>query len=216
MKLALQVEPDTLEGPGEVAVRWNAKGASTVLLSALGRVHDSGERTLRIVETTTLVVTAFAPGRARCTQQTVTVAERNARGVIVPWWGNGEPEPEGWTVCDGRDGTPDLRGRFIRGTDREPGPVEPGRHAHSLPARTVEGTTAWGGAHDHVAAGWEPQELASRGGHAQHTITVRGAGAAWTGGAHEHELRLDLPAVTTNEQPDPLPLAFDLVYLMKR
>lgn len=33
------------------------------------------------------------------------------KGVIVAW--NGSVAPEGWAICDGTNGTPDLRGRFI-------------------------------------------------------------------------------------------------------
>lgn len=35
------------------------------------------------------------------------------RGVIVAWAGAYNNIPDGWQLCDGRDGTPDLRGRFI-------------------------------------------------------------------------------------------------------
>jgi microcystin-dependent protein len=34
------------------------------------------------------------------------------RGIIVAY--NGETAPAGWALCDGTNGTPDLRGRFIR------------------------------------------------------------------------------------------------------
>ena len=34
-------------------------------------------------------------------------------GVIVMW--NGTNAPVGWAVCDGSNGTPDLRGRFVAG-----------------------------------------------------------------------------------------------------
>jgi microcystin-dependent protein len=36
------------------------------------------------------------------------------RGTIVMW--NGSSAPAGWAICNGANGTPDLRGRFIVGT----------------------------------------------------------------------------------------------------
>ena len=36
------------------------------------------------------------------------------RGVIIAWWMQGPP-PAGWAICDGTNGTPDLRNRFILG-----------------------------------------------------------------------------------------------------
>jgi microcystin-dependent protein len=38
-------------------------------------------------------------------------------GVIMPWVDRGSNAPPGWVYCDGNNGTPDLRGRFIRGGD---------------------------------------------------------------------------------------------------
>lgn len=34
-------------------------------------------------------------------------------GVILMWSGSVEAIPTGWVFCDGKDGTPDLRDRFI-------------------------------------------------------------------------------------------------------
>ena len=36
-------------------------------------------------------------------------------GVIVMWSGQSNEIPAGWALCDGANGTPDLRGRFVVG-----------------------------------------------------------------------------------------------------
>ena len=38
-------------------------------------------------------------------------------GVITAWFGMSTAVPEGWTICDGTNGTPDLRGRTIIGVN---------------------------------------------------------------------------------------------------
>jgi microcystin-dependent protein len=42
-------------------------------------------------------------------------------GVIVMWSGLLANVPSGWALCDGTNGTPDLRDRFIKGAAGEPG-----------------------------------------------------------------------------------------------
>jgi len=39
------------------------------------------------------------------------------RGTIIMWSGSVAQIPSGWALCDGKNGTPDLRGRFIVGYD---------------------------------------------------------------------------------------------------
>jgi microcystin-dependent protein len=40
-------------------------------------------------------------------------------GVIAMWSGSLNDIPDGWVVCDGTNGTPDLRDKFIVGSGRE-------------------------------------------------------------------------------------------------
>jgi len=40
----------------------------------------------------------------------------NFKGIIVMW--SGSNVPSGWTLCDGTNGTPDLRGRFVLGSGK--------------------------------------------------------------------------------------------------
>lgn len=36
-----------------------------------------------------------------------------ANGIVTIWKGTIETIPDGWLICDGNNGTPDLRDRFI-------------------------------------------------------------------------------------------------------
>lgn len=38
-------------------------------------------------------------------------------GAIIMWSGNPKALPVGWALCDGQNGTPDLKGRFVVGYD---------------------------------------------------------------------------------------------------
>jgi len=37
------------------------------------------------------------------------------RGIIFLWFGSIVSIPDGWALCDGAQGTPDLRNRFVAG-----------------------------------------------------------------------------------------------------
>ena len=43
------------------------------------------------------------------------VPDIEPRGVVKMWYGNASAVPEGWAICDGTQGTPDLRDSFIIG-----------------------------------------------------------------------------------------------------
>ena len=70
------------------------------------------------------------------------------RGVILMWSGNENNIPDGWALCNGENGTPDLRDRFIVGAGGKYGAGETGgseaidiNHSHSY-SGTVNETTS--------------------------------------------------------------------------
>lgn len=73
------------------------------------------------------------------------------KGTIVAYYALTGAPPQGWLVCDGRNNTPDLRGKFIRGTG-DIGSVgqQGGSDKTSLPAHSHSLIT--GGADDALRA----------------------------------------------------------------
>ncbi len=56
-------------------------------------------------------------------------------GTIIAWYAVNSPVPDGWSICDGNNGTPDLRGKFLRGVgtiaDAGNDPEAKSNHRHS-------------------------------------------------------------------------------------
>jgi hypothetical protein len=72
-------------------------------------------------------------------------------GTIIAWNRTSGAIPSGWAVCDGTNGTPDLRGRFLRGvaTFADVGRMEGNeKHGHSVSGTTdnprSSNADAWG------------------------------------------------------------------------
>jgi hypothetical protein len=64
------------------------------------------------------------------------------RGTVIAWYGTGAvtiPDPTVWAVCDGTNGTPDLRGKFVSGvSDLASVGLDPsGTSSHSHPGSTA-------------------------------------------------------------------------------
>ena len=45
----------------------------------------------------------------------ITIANDLPKGTILSWYANTGSVPNGWAICDGSNGTPDLRNKFLRG-----------------------------------------------------------------------------------------------------
>ena len=119
------------------------------------------------------------------------VSEGIPQGAIIMW--NGATAPTGWALCNGSNGTPDLRNRFIIGAGSTYSVGGTGgsttaklvvanmpAHAHSSAAHshTSSGHTHTSAAHTHTSAAHT------------HTFTGTGTGTATSGsaGAHTHSL----------------------------
>lgn len=76
------------------------------------------------------------------------------KGMIVMWYGESDKVPIGWAICDGNNGTPDLRDRFVIGAGYKQLKADGGRSSVTLtidnmPAHKHEGKTNGGGKHHH-------------------------------------------------------------------
>ena len=79
-------------------------------------------------------------------------------GVVVSWYGDKANVPSGWAICDGTNGTPDLRDRFIVGAG----------NSYSLNAtggaNTVSLTADQNGPHSHSGTTSSSQQVLVPGG----------------------------------------------------
>jgi len=73
------------------------------------------------------------------------------QGAILMWSGLATAIPESFALCDGNNGTPDLRGRFVYGAGVGLGQPAPGQTGGSTNA-TGTGTIAVSGDHNHPLA----------------------------------------------------------------
>jgi microcystin-dependent protein len=119
------------------------------------------------------------------------------RGAIIMW--SGSKIPSGWALCDGSNGTPDLRDRFILGanTINEAGQTG-GSNSYSLsvsqmPAHSHTGTTTAEGLHSHSGT------TTSNGNHTHsylthsNTMSSDPVGSTSFYGAWRHETMIDTP-----------------------
>ena len=80
------------------------------------------------------------------------------KGMILAWSGSPSDVPVGWALCDGNNGTPDLRGRFIFGTSPSYAMGSSGGEtshvltANEMPSHSHSGGTSYDGTHNHGAS----------------------------------------------------------------
>lgn len=120
------------------------------------------------------------------------------KGTIIPYWGlRYNFDDAVWALCDGNNGTPDLRERFIRGSSFENigsrGGTDEHKHVASL---GIDGVVA----KRNVAEGRQFSGIST--------------GAEFKVERHEHVFRISKEEATIKAESN-IPPFFRLVYLMK-
>jgi microcystin-dependent protein len=113
-------------------------------------------------------------------------------GTIVMWSGSIASIPSGWVLCNGSNGTPDLRDRFIVGAGSSYSVADTGGEAsHTLtisemPSHNHGGSTSSSGNHRHSM----PNSTHSGDGLAHGSIHHNNAGVVYTdyAGSHSHTI----------------------------
>lgn len=115
------------------------------------------------------------------------------RGTVIAWYAKSGPFPTGWAICDGTNGTPDLRGRYVQGVaalaeiGRTPGSAT---HQHNFRATSGDARTD--------PDGWNAMGM------------NRPNPPHSTGLDHSHAVS------GTSENASSLPPSVTLIYLMKK
>ena len=89
-------------------------------------------------------------------QWLIDIVLENFKGMILLWSGAIVDIPNGWHLCDGTEGTPDLRDQFVPGAGNEYGPGDHGgtdTHAHPFTGDGHNHQIALGGIPPKIAAG---------------------------------------------------------------
>lgn len=96
--------------------------------------------------TVTVTNTSTAVATTEFVQNRFATYQYMPTGSIILWYGSIASIPSGWALCNGSNGTPDLRGRFIIGAgDRAQDPIPNEFNTYTT-------STSIAGSHDHDGA----------------------------------------------------------------
>jgi microcystin-dependent protein len=149
-------------------------------------------------------------------------------GTIVMW--SGTSTPAGWAICDGSQGTPDLRGRFVLAsgtgsglTTRTLGQTG-GEQSHVLTAaelpshsHTGSGSTSSGGGHAHTYySGHGSQSGIASGSHNAGEIGYTDTyNTTSSGGDHNHSVSLTVSSSGSGSAHNIMPPYYVLAFIQR-
>ena len=142
-------------------------------------------------------------------------------GTIVIWSGPAESIPEGWALCDGQQGRPDLRDRFVCGAGPGgPNPLTMGdgdAHTHHVDPPAITANTTSAPDHGHLLPGsWYFRRYAEGGfnGIDCNQETPPNASVR-PGGGHSHQVTISFDDFQTGAQGPTRPKWYALCYIQK-
>jgi hypothetical protein len=144
-------------------------------------------------------------------------------GMIMMWSGSANNIPIGWALCNGQQGTPDLRDRFIvaaGSNNYAPGNTgEPDSHTHSINPPSTNLTINSGGGHTHAlpSAWFQSRCRSDDKGHT--VLDVAGQGGPYStqsDGSHSHTGSVDIAEFTSSSSSGlNRPKWYALCFIMK-
>lgn len=194
-------------------------GSDTVSGAASGLVSD-GDYAILVCDGAKFFLTSPVP---------VSPAATVPSGAIMMWSGSIASIPSGWLLCDGTNGTPDLRDRFIVGAGDGYAVGDTGGADSvtlteaQMPAHAHTGATTSGGAHQHLEgslhytnlSGHAPYGKVSASGLANNYFPYDVVSRAYTSSAGSHSHSLTTNATGGDAAHENRPPYLALAYIMK-
>jgi microcystin-dependent protein len=146
-------------------------------------------------------------------------SQQGATPEVLMWPGHPDDVPSGWLICDGNNGTPDLRNRFLRGTESmgDTAGTKRGKNSRTMSAAEMPNhnhpaSNIGIGDHQHkfdISGGLESEDPWS------YSYVGPGGGnrSTSTSGGHSHSLQVDNTGA--GAAIDNRPRSITVTYIMK-
>lgn len=144
-------------------------------------------------------------------------------GVVCMWSGTQADIPDGWALCDGQDGRPDLRGRFIVGAGGDYAAGATGGAAtvtlslDQLPEHSHDGAVTIEAAGNHRHNYDRGATKVVQSGSGASGVRYGSSSGTYTGysGEHEHNASLSIESAGGGAAHENLPPYFALCFIIK-